>query len=156
MNNLRLVKALYRRHILPQISLTSFSDFFPTWELSLHCTLVPILMPSLLSSFVVATGNLMMTSFPCCIPPWRFTKVLKHSTPVHSSNSCAFLPLKLDFLSLSASAQQHVYFTSCPQGQQSTCLHSLLLRLKGISSGPRALPTLRPLLHPFMFGSPAR
>ena len=35
-------------------------------------------------------------------------------------------------------------------------LHSLLLRLKGISSGPRALPTLRPLLHPFMFGSPAR
>ena len=29
---------------------------------------VPILMPSLLSSFVVATGNLMMTSFPCCIP----------------------------------------------------------------------------------------
>ena len=29
-------------------------------------------------------------------------------------------------------------------------------RLKSISSGPRAPPTLRPLLHPFMFGSPAR
>ena len=139
MNNWRLAKAPLGP-LIALIYLTSFSDSFLIWVLSLHCILEPLLTPSLRFFYVAATESPMVASSPRSTPLWRFMKVLKPSIPVLFCNSSAFrllkiwvshrktedclrqalmnlpLPQALDFLH-SQLLSSNVYFTACPQGQ---------------------------------------